>query len=111
MGSDCTFAGNRLLELGRNTQLISVTWFVAAPLRSPLRPDARLTLRVCNLVPADVTLNTGLHRKHTHTPKRMGGPSDAATLISGLQPFQLQVRTLLMTLAMRRRRFYTLKAF
>jgi hypothetical protein len=72
MGSDCT-SKSRLLELGRNTQLISVTWFVAAPLRNPLRPDARLTLLVCNLVPADVTLNTEAQSKHTHTPKRMVG--------------------------------------
>jgi hypothetical protein len=90
--------GDRLLDLGETHAAHFCYMVCGCPVASPLRPDARLTLLGCNLVPADVTLNTvGSIEAYTYTEayewaKRCGNPNAA---IQSLQPFKLRYAMLL----------------
>jgi hypothetical protein len=90
--------GDRLLELGETHAAHFCYMVCGCAVASPLRPDARLTLLGCNLVPADVTLNTeGSIEAYTYTEayewaKRCGNPNAA---IQSLQPFKLRYAMLL----------------
>lgn len=90
--------GDRLLELGETHAAHFCYMVCGCAVASPLRPDSRLTLLGCNLVPADVTLNTaGSIEAYTYTEayewaKRCGNPNAA---IQSLQPFKLRYAMLL----------------
>jgi hypothetical protein len=90
--------GDRLLELSETHAAHFCYMVCGCAVASPLRPDARLTLLGCNLVPADVTLNTaGSIEAYTYTEayewaKRCGNPNAA---IQSLQPFKLRYAMLL----------------
>lgn len=90
--------GDRLLELGETHAAHFCYMVCGCSVASPLRPDSRLTLLGCNLVPVDVTLTTsGSIQAYTYTEayewaKRRGN-SNAA--IQSLQPFKLRYAMLL----------------